>query len=132
MRKAPRRGGSEEEEDNVQRKIEQTRQHIYISVSFPEHFVQQVAKLPADHGVAGQRQVPDVGPEGGGSTLLVCSQDDILTAAKEPHQQTNEKKEPTPLPFTKRCLRPQNRVRKATLSFEKRLAFIFFFFLQIS
>lgn len=48
-----------------------------ISVSASEHFVQQVAELPADHGVAGQRQVEGVGPEGGGSTLLMCSHDDV-------------------------------------------------------
>ena len=55
----------------------------YISVSAPENFVQQIAKLPADHGVAGQRQIQDVGPEGGGSTLFVRSYDDIFTAVKE-------------------------------------------------
>ncbi len=52
-------------------------------MSVPQHFVQQVAKLPADHGVAGQRQVEGVGPEGGGSALLVCSHDDVITAVKE-------------------------------------------------
>lgn len=40
-------------------------------MSVSEQFVQQVAELPADHGVAGQRQVEGVGPEGGGSTLLM-------------------------------------------------------------
>lgn len=45
--------------------------------------MQQVAELPADHGVAGQRQVQDVGPEGGGSTLLMCAHEDIFTAVKE-------------------------------------------------
>lgn len=59
---------------------------IYISVSVPQHFVQQVAKFPADHGVAGQRQIQDVGPEGGGSPFLVSSQDDIFTAVKKPLQ----------------------------------------------
>lgn len=52
-------------------------------MSIAEHFVQQVAELPADNGVAGQRQVQDVGPEGGGSTLLMCSHEDIFTAVKE-------------------------------------------------
>lgn len=45
--------------------------------------MQQVAELPADHGVAGQREVDGVGPEGGGAALLVCSHDDICTAVKE-------------------------------------------------
>lgn len=48
-----------------------------VAVSSSQHFVQQVAELPADHGVAGQRQVEDVGPEGGGSALLVAAQDDV-------------------------------------------------------
>lgn len=43
----------------------------------------QVAELPADHGVAGQREVDGVGPEGGGAALLVGSQDDICPAVKE-------------------------------------------------
>lgn len=60
------------------------KQCIYISVSVPQHFVQQVAKLPADYGVARQRQIQDVGPESGGSPLLVSSQDDIITAVKKP------------------------------------------------
>lgn len=45
--------------------------------------MQQVAELPADHGVAGQRQIQGVGPEGGSSTLLMTSHDDSFTAVKE-------------------------------------------------
>ena len=45
--------------------------------------MKKVAELPADHGVAGQRQVQGVGPEGGSSTLLMCSHDDGITAVKE-------------------------------------------------
>lgn len=52
-------------------------------MSAPQHFVQQVAELPADHGVAGQREVDGVGPEGGGAALLVGSHDDVCTAVKE-------------------------------------------------
>ena len=51
----------------------------YVGVSVPEHLVQHVAVLPADHGAAGQRQVLAVGHEGGGATLLVCAQDDVFT-----------------------------------------------------
>lgn len=49
----------------------------------PQHFVQQVAELPADHGVAGQREVDGVGPEGGGSTLFIRPQDNVCAAVKE-------------------------------------------------
>lgn len=55
-----------------------------ISVSLAQHFVQQVAELPADQGVAGQRQVQGVGPEAGRAPLLMGSHDDRLTAVKEP------------------------------------------------
>lgn len=71
-----KQGGEEEDWEDLQIQT-------HISVSVPEHFVQQIAELPADHGVAGQRQVQDVGPEGGSSTLLMCSHDDIFTAVKE-------------------------------------------------
>lgn len=54
-----------------------------ISVSIPKQFVQQVTELPADHGVAWQRQVEDVGPEGGSSTLLVTPHDNIFIVVKE-------------------------------------------------
>lgn len=55
-----------------------------ISVSLAQHFVQQVAELPADQGVAGQRQVQGVGPEAGRTPLLMGSHDDRFTAVKEP------------------------------------------------
>lgn len=48
----------------------------HISVSPAQHFVQQVAELPADQGVAGQRQVQGVGPEAGRTPLLMGSHDD--------------------------------------------------------
>lgn len=57
--------------------------HPYISVATPQYFVQEVAELPADHGVAGQREVDGVGPKGCGSTLFMCPQDNIYTAVKE-------------------------------------------------
>lgn len=53
-----------------------------------QHFVQQVAELPADQGVAGQRQVQGVGPEAGGAALLVGSHDDGCPVVKETRQQT--------------------------------------------
>lgn len=68
---------------DVNKEIQRMQSQPYISVSIPENFVQQVAELPADHGVAGQRQVQDVGPEGGGSTLLMCTHDDVCTAVKQ-------------------------------------------------
>lgn len=55
----------------------------YISVSIPEDFVNQIAKLPAHNGVAGQRQVQDIRPEGRSSTLFMSSHDDICTTVKE-------------------------------------------------
>lgn len=48
-----------------------------------QHFVQQVAELPADQRVAGQWQVQGVGPEAGRAALLVGSHDDGCTAVKE-------------------------------------------------
>lgn len=45
--------------------------------------MQQVAELPADHGVTGQGQVQGVGPEGGSATLLIRPHDDVFTAVKE-------------------------------------------------
>lgn len=62
-------------------------------MSVPQHFVQQVAELPADHGVAGQRQVEGVGPEGGGPALFMRPHDDVITAVKEKLQNTNKQSE---------------------------------------
>lgn len=45
--------------------------------------MQQVAELPADHGVAGQREVDGVGPKGGGSALFMRPQDNVCAAVKE-------------------------------------------------
>lgn len=45
--------------------------------------MQQVADLPADQGLAGQRQVGDVRPEGGGSALFVSSQNYICVDVRE-------------------------------------------------
>lgn len=67
--------------------IKQVEVQTYISVSPTQHFVQQVAELPADQGVAGQRQVQGVGPEGGRAALLVGSHDDSCPAVKETRQQ---------------------------------------------
>lgn len=55
----------------------------YVSVASPQHFVQQVAELPADHRVAGEREVDGVGPKGCGSALFMCPKDNICTAVKE-------------------------------------------------
>jgi len=56
--------------------------------------VQQVAELPADDGVAGQRQVEGVGPEGGGSALLVRPHDDDGTAAVKEDQKNTDAQTP--------------------------------------
>lgn len=56
--------------------------------------MQQVAELPADHGVAGQGEVDGVGPEGGGAALLVGSHDDICTAVKETPEIRKQQRQP--------------------------------------
>lgn len=68
-----------------------------IFVSAAQKFVQQVAELPADQGVAGQRQVQGVGPEAGGAALLVGPHDDGCPGVKETRQQlpTNRPVVPT-------------------------------------
>ena len=47
----------------------------YLWVSIAQDLVEDVAKLPAEDGVAGQRQAVDCRPEGVGSPLMVRSQD---------------------------------------------------------
>lgn len=48
----------------------------YIAVAIPQDFVQDVAELPAEDGVAGQREAQRVGPEGVGALLPVSPQND--------------------------------------------------------
>lgn len=48
----------------------------YIAVSVPQDFMQDVAELPAEDGVAGQREAQRVGPEGVGALLPVGPQND--------------------------------------------------------
>lgn len=48
----------------------------YIAVAVPQDFVQDVAELPAEDGVAVQREAQRVGPEGVGALLPVSPQND--------------------------------------------------------
>lgn len=54
----------------------------YVAMSVPQHFVQQVAELPANDGVAGQRQVEDVRPHGGRPALLVTAKKDVFNCCQ--------------------------------------------------
>lgn len=52
-------------------------------VAIPQHFVKHVAELPAEDGVAGQREAQGIGPESKGSLLSVGPQNDPCRAVKE-------------------------------------------------
>lgn len=47
----------------------------YVGVSVSQQLVEDVAELPAEDGVAGQRQPVDGGPEGVSALLMVGAQD---------------------------------------------------------
>lgn len=47
----------------------------YIGVSISQQLVEDVAELPAENGVAGQRQPVDGGPEGVSALLMMGAQD---------------------------------------------------------
>lgn len=47
----------------------------YVGVSITQQLVEDVAELPAQDGVAGQRQPVDGGPEGVSALLMVGAQD---------------------------------------------------------
>lgn len=47
----------------------------YVGVSVAQQLVEDVAELPAQDGVAGQRQPVDGGPEGVSALLMVGAQD---------------------------------------------------------
>lgn len=57
-----------------------------IAVAVPQDFMQDVAELPAEDGVAGQREAQRVGPEGVGALLPVSPQDDACVQGVKEEQ----------------------------------------------
>lgn len=52
-------------------------------MAITQEFMHHMTELPADDGVAGQRQIHSMGPESNSSTFRMCSQQDICSNVKE-------------------------------------------------